>query len=91
MITEGKAITSTQDDTAGNHRISSEHELMRAVLNLAIRDAGKSGKVGKEARDYLFGNASTEYIYSFENICEHLDVCADFIRKIVVTELAKED
>ena len=61
-----------------------EKDLMRAVLRDAIWDYRKNMKVRnihfREAREWLFA-ANDESLFSFENICETLDLDPVLIRK----------
>lgn len=64
-----------------------EHRLMRAVLEDAI-DCFRKGKVGESKRKWClsreaeewFRSTDTKWLYSFENICQHLGLDADSIR-----------
>ncbi len=50
-----------------------EKNLLRAILLLAMSDVKKYGDVGRQAKEF-FLNDEDDYIFSFNAICNHLEV-----------------
>ena len=60
----------------------SEKNLMRAILRVAMEDISKSGAKSREAKRYFLANDNA-YLYSFLNVCRHLELCPKTIRKVL--------
>ncbi len=66
-------IISIDDDFYPSDPVSSERDLLKAVLSSAISDLEKEGYIAKEAVRF-FLNPDSEYIFSFRSICEYLKI-----------------
>ena len=60
----------------------SEKNLMRAILRTAMDDINKQGELARDARRYFLGG-DDEYLYSFRNVCNSLELCPKTILTIV--------
>jgi hypothetical protein len=56
-----------------------EKNLMRAILQSAMEDMHKRGEAYRDARRYFMSN-DERYIYSFVNVCHHLELSPRTIR-----------
>lgn len=71
-------IISIDDDNYPSDPVSSERDLLKAVLFSAISDLEKEGYVAKDALRF-FLNPDSEYIFSFRSICEYLKIPPEHI------------
>jgi len=56
-----------------------EKNLMRAILRSAMEDMRKRGEAYRDARRYFLSN-DEYYVYSFLNVCYHLELSPRMIR-----------
>ena len=66
-------IFNIDDDLHPSDGVSSERDLLKAVLFSAIGDLDKDGYIAKEAQRF-FLNPDSEYLFSFRSICEYLRI-----------------
>lgn len=63
-----------------------EHKLMFAILENAVRcamaDFNNSAYIIRESRDWI-NNTTEEGIYSFQSVCDHLDLSPSYVRRKV--------
>jgi hypothetical protein len=62
---------------------SAINELMRAIILRVIDDFNASAQLRKDAIDYLL-NDDDEYIFSFQSICNHLQMDPHKTREFIV-------
>ena len=67
------AIYSAFDEDEPFDMAQPEKELLRAVLMSALSDAGRPGREGRKAQEF-FLNPDDSYLYSFQSICNHLEI-----------------
>lgn len=75
-------IFTAYEEFEGLDTAEPEKNLMRAILQTAMDDIRKRGEPYREARRYLMSN-DRFYVYSFLNVCQHLDLCPRKIRKLL--------
>ena len=67
------AIFEAYDDEWQSDPALPERNLMRAILLSAMSDLRKTGDLGRKAREFFLGGDES-YLYSFQSICNHLEV-----------------
>ena len=67
------AIFVAYEDMTGYDIAKPEKDLLLAVLMSAISDLKKRGGAKRQASDFFLGD-QRKYLFSFESICEHLDL-----------------
>jgi len=70
---ENTAIYTAYDDIPEQDNARAEKELLRAILENAMSDLEKPGELGRRARQF-FLSADSDYIFSFQSICDFLEV-----------------
>ena len=80
--TDAAAIHTAYDDHKPLDVSEPEKNLMRAILNSAIDDMAKSEAAKTQAKSY-FLSQDEEYVYSFQSICTHLDLCDKTVLELV--------
>ena len=75
------AIYTAYDDHTPQDAADAEKNLMRAILTSAMQDIKKRGEAYRDARRYL-SSGDDSYLYSFESICRHLDLCSATLREL---------
>ena len=87
---EETAIYTAFDDHVAVDIAEPEKNLMRSILRSAIEDFGKTGEVYRDAR-LFFLSRNREYLFSFLNICNHLNVSPESILRKIGLVPGKED
>lgn len=59
-----------------------EKNLMRAILRSAMDDIQRDGDAKRQAKSYFLSDGES-YLYSFQSICNQLDLCEQTILDLV--------
>jgi hypothetical protein len=81
MKTNDSAIFTAFDDHKQVDFSEPEKNLMRSVLSTALDDVCKGGDRARDALRF-FASRDDDYLFSFLNICYHLDLCAITVQKL---------
>ncbi len=74
MRTDTHQIYTAYEDYQNFDSADAEKNLMRAILRAAMDDIRKRGVAYRDARRY-FLSGDEFYVYSFLNVCHHLELC----------------
>lgn len=75
------AIFFAFDDYNKHDPAEPEKTLMAAILKSALEDLKKVGAPARAAKEYMISN-DRNYLYSFINVCLHLDICPKTVRAL---------
>jgi hypothetical protein len=90
MVENDVALFTAFEEAIPDDPASSEKHLMLAILKTAADDLKRSGSTQRDSYRYLMSN-DREYLFSFLNVCEQLNICPIQVRECLGLKINKNE